>query len=392
MANMFIPSKIRVGFQNRSDTFTGKLAYVIYYDEKGKIRKETSWKSWCDSKIEVLELDNAPHNNYVFNKGVKRDGHWGSGRSVIRVHDPRNFEFEISVDNLIGLLMHSDVSKRDIVEECVFAWLGAELILLPVNSEEYQKSVDYTDKQSQKISAKELVAGHTYSMKKNDTHLTYLGYYPWYDYGYNRINDNYQYGQAAKGKKHVFHDGEQFVVPSPSTLASVISSEVNPETYATLVDKFHKSKHAYRYIELILGKSALKHDASASYRNINGYKSTTKVGEYCHVNVIQYGNGMNGMNGVKFAYFDVVKIKDQITIIPVTNKGGVTYNSFSYGYNRALAHTEEYSELARYLNEIQPDGAKTAKIDIIIQALTALGYVGNMSFITEKGNHVPCQP
>ena len=44
--NIFIPTKINVGFQERKDTYTGKLAYVIYFDEKGKLRKETSWQGW----------------------------------------------------------------------------------------------------------------------------------------------------------------------------------------------------------------------------------------------------------------------------------------------------------------------------------------------------------
>ena len=44
-SNIFIPKTINVGYQNRSGTYTGKLAYVIYYDEKGKLRKEASWRS-----------------------------------------------------------------------------------------------------------------------------------------------------------------------------------------------------------------------------------------------------------------------------------------------------------------------------------------------------------
>ena len=35
--NIFIPTKINVGFQERKDTYTSKLAYVIYFDEKGKL-------------------------------------------------------------------------------------------------------------------------------------------------------------------------------------------------------------------------------------------------------------------------------------------------------------------------------------------------------------------
>src|ERR1035437_6359770 len=136
MANLYIPKKIKTGFQERQGTFTGKLAYINYFDDKNVLRKEKSWQSWRDSKIEPIEFENTPRNGYLFNKGVKRDGYyWGSGRSVIRVYDPRDFEFEVTVDNLIGILMHSDVSKRDIVEECIFAWEGTELVLLPVNSE-----------------------------------------------------------------------------------------------------------------------------------------------------------------------------------------------------------------------------------------------------------------
>ena len=46
--NIYIPKRINVGYQNRKDTYTGKIAYVIYYDEKGKLRKETSWNNWRD--------------------------------------------------------------------------------------------------------------------------------------------------------------------------------------------------------------------------------------------------------------------------------------------------------------------------------------------------------
>ena len=63
----FLPKKIRVGFSARHDTFTGKLAYIIYYDEKGKIRKEASFNSWRDEKLGILELDNEPRSGFVLN-------------------------------------------------------------------------------------------------------------------------------------------------------------------------------------------------------------------------------------------------------------------------------------------------------------------------------------
>lgn len=261
-STMFIPKKLKVGFQNRSDTFTGKLSYVIYYDEKNKLRKEKSWTSWCDQKIPPMDLDNVPTSGFVFNKGVTRFSDWGSGRSMIRIHDPRGFEFEITLDNLIGILMYSDVSKRDIVEQCVFAWYGTELVLLPVNSVEYQESIAYTDKQSKKVSARDLVPGRQYQQKKHDTVLTYIGYYEWYDtksnYDYASTDYRYGYGyhrhsiytktQTLKGKKHVFWNGKSFDTPSPSTLSNEVSDDVVPN-YADLVDAFFKTTNS----QLIVG-------------------------------------------------------------------------------------------------------------------------------------------
>ena len=54
---VYIPKKINVGYQKRDDTYTKRLAYVIYYDHKGKLRKETSWNSWRDHKIPNEEFD-----------------------------------------------------------------------------------------------------------------------------------------------------------------------------------------------------------------------------------------------------------------------------------------------------------------------------------------------
>lgn len=71
-SNLFIPNRIRVGFQTRNDTYTKKLAYVIYYDEKGKLRKEPSWNSWRDKKIDPEEFDNVPTEASVY-KGYKQD-------------------------------------------------------------------------------------------------------------------------------------------------------------------------------------------------------------------------------------------------------------------------------------------------------------------------------
>ena len=160
--NLYIPKKVKIGFVKRDDTFTKKLAYLIYYDEKNVLRKQTSWDNWRDHKIPTIEIDNKPMNGFIFNKGVQRYGyHSNSGRAVARVHDPREFEFEISLENMFGIMMNNDILKRDIQGEFVYAWSGKDLILLPTSSVEYKESQAFTEKQYKSVTSKELVKGRT---------------------------------------------------------------------------------------------------------------------------------------------------------------------------------------------------------------------------------------
>lgn len=144
--NLMIPKKLKIGFQNRKDALTEKLGYVIYYDEKGVLRKKTSWENWRDEKIEPLEIENSPMGGYVINKGVTHFAYssFGSDRFRVRVHSPLGFDFEIYPENLLAIMSVSDISKQYINNECVFAWDGQELVLLPVNTEQYKQAVENT--------------------------------------------------------------------------------------------------------------------------------------------------------------------------------------------------------------------------------------------------------
>lgn len=239
-SNLYIPKKIKVGFQKRKDTFTGKLGFVTYIDDKGLLRQENAWNGWRDKSVEPVEYDNEPRSNFVFNKDINRSGHW-SDITKVRIFDTRDFEFEIDVSNMMYILMHSDISKRDIAEECVFAWSGKTLILLPVNSEEYRNSVVNTKKQNAVFSFKNLILGHTYSTKKHGD-VIYLGHHDWSQdryVGHTKIKE-------GVGKKHIFYVeksyGEKFNSLESKDLAEDISTEVNPK-YAELVEKLHKSPY-----------------------------------------------------------------------------------------------------------------------------------------------------
>lgn len=131
-SNIFIPKKINVGYQNRSGTYTGKLAYIIYYDEKGVLRKERSWNGWRDEDIPNDEFDNEPTEGFVLNKkaGDYSTG-WDHRQAYCRVYDPRGFEFEITIENLLYILANANCYKGKGLEgEFVYGWSGKDLVLI----------------------------------------------------------------------------------------------------------------------------------------------------------------------------------------------------------------------------------------------------------------------
>lgn len=239
--NLYIPKRLCVGFNERQDTFTGKLAYIIYWDDKNVLRKEDSFNSWRKKDIPVLEMNNNPTKGFILNKDIRRDNyHFGSGRSVIRVYHPEGFEFEISCSNLIGIIANTNNSKGEILEECVFAWSGKDLILLPVDSVEYQESVRFTEKQANKLSLKDLKKGCIYASKKDDDQLVYIDYIMFnksmlafkaylYMESFNQLDKN--------KKQHVFYNLNKkcFVVLSANHLSHCTSEIV--------VDNYHKLLH-----------------------------------------------------------------------------------------------------------------------------------------------------
>lgn len=249
MANdrLYIPEKINVGYQEREGTYTGKLAYVIYYDDKGVLRKERSWQSWRDDKIPNQEFENKPTEGFVLNKGVGGVSYsrWNSRNEYIRVYDPRDFEFEISVANLLFILRECDCTKGKGLEgQFVYSWDKTELVLLPVNSQEYQESQQFTELKSNvtKIKLKDLVVGYTYQTV--DHSLTYLGRFDAYN-----VMLRYYSTDLKSGKYHVFYDGKNFQL-FKSGFNAIVTSKEMPDNFAELVEEYQKSRYGSKIKEL----------------------------------------------------------------------------------------------------------------------------------------------
>ena len=184
--NMFIPKQINVGFQKRGGTYTGKLAYIIYFDEKGTLRKEASWNGWRDKNIENQIVDNAPTEGFVLNKKAGGyDTGWNHRQTYCRVYDPRGFEFEITIENLLYILEFCTSTKGKGLEgEFVYSWDGKDLVLLPVDTPDYKEIKEYNDivHNNLTIKAKDLKVGATYLTKDNSEYI-YMGRFDCYSYG-----------------------------------------------------------------------------------------------------------------------------------------------------------------------------------------------------------------
>lgn len=162
---MDFPKELIVGFQNRKDTYTKKLGFINYRYDNGELRQKTSFNKWCDESLGFEEISNKPIQGFVINKGVTRGGNFRNAYSGVRVFDPRGFEFEISFDNFLEMLTTVNVIAQEITEPCVYAWENGNVILVPINSDLYEKRIKNISMEvfNQKEDLKE---GFYYSSKK----------------------------------------------------------------------------------------------------------------------------------------------------------------------------------------------------------------------------------
>jgi len=269
---LFIPDKCKVGFNLRDDTYTGKLGYIIYNDGK-KWRKEYSWENWrqkegqeishwredsivLTSDINPVEFKNEQTEGFVLNKNAGGyGGGWNTRQSVCRIYDPRGWEFEISIENLLFILQESNSLKGKGLEgEYVYSWSGKDLVLLPAHSQDFKNCMAYTKLQDGKIYVKDLEVGAVYELGNQDKYV-YLGRFDNYNEknsyksNYNRVNkkqhifcnittkqenqygyNTYQFGNVTSFKQRV--DG------------------IPVDNLAELIDTYHNSHHSSEIIEI----------------------------------------------------------------------------------------------------------------------------------------------
>jgi hypothetical protein len=148
--------------------------------------------------------DNVPTSGFVLNKKV--GGYstgWNHRQTYVRAYDPRGFEFEISVPNLVYILENANCIKGKGLEgEFVYGWDGTELVLVPVDSPDYQELAKLNKLRHAQnyVQAKDLKIGATY-LGKNNVEYIYIGRFDEYEWtGHKKDKKSfYFYTRGEKG-------------------------------------------------------------------------------------------------------------------------------------------------------------------------------------------------
>lgn len=242
--NIFIPKKISVGFQERSDTYTQKLAYVIYYDEKNVLRKEKSWNGWRDKKIDPIDYDNAPTSGFVLNKkvgGYKSD--WNFRNAYVRVYDPRGFEFEITIPNLLFILENtSSIKGKGLEGEFIYGWQGSDLYLIPTSCPNYVELTRLNDLKHSKswIKSDQLILGATYRHKSNNS-MVYIGRFDKFHFDSWR---NAEKNGTNAGKHYYFKHASSTSIETYKSISGLFLEVLDPNCigdYAEVIEQLEKS-------------------------------------------------------------------------------------------------------------------------------------------------------
>lgn len=247
----FIPRTLRVGYQNRPGTYTGMLAYIIYIDQTNKVRKETSWKSWRDDKIEPNDFENVPTEGFVLNKhvgGYKSD--WNFRQSYCRIYDPRGFEFEITIDNLLWILDWEDcMHGKGLTGKFVYGWIYDQLYLIPCATDDYKISKELSDKMFNDANLKkdELVPGASYKIKTEDHPLVYIGNLKLQKFLGKSYKSALYFYDADPKPYYKDRINKLIRIDKSSILCKVTDDVLDKETVEDLIYRFNISAYSHNF-------------------------------------------------------------------------------------------------------------------------------------------------
>jgi len=162
-------------------------AYYSYRsDYRYQINKETGeylfYNRHTNEQVELPEelkpktFDNEVLFGFRIAKSVRRY-YWGGGNVVWRIEDPRGFELEITSSNMAKIMIECQVDHGVIQGKCVWARMGTQNLLVPVETEMYKEIVKRTQQRKNvgTLSLKDIKIGNVVEVYKHEGHFKYYG-------------------------------------------------------------------------------------------------------------------------------------------------------------------------------------------------------------------------
>ncbi len=234
--NIKIPEKHYVAMQVRQSECP--LGFLVPWgtDKAAQKRMSTAdnWATGWGGQIEHLEpktINNDLMSGFKLASDSIRRGqsstHW-------RVIDPRGFELEINSENMANLIKLTTIENGEFLSRCVWARRGANNVLLPEESKEYQDALTNTKRIQTNVKMKDVNIGDKIILT-NGQELVSLG----------RLYTVFQaYGDSNNGEGEVLHtnnktrhyfyseeidlgwrDGPSIISVSSPKISSIIASD-----------------------------------------------------------------------------------------------------------------------------------------------------------------------
>jgi hypothetical protein len=155
------------------------FAYMTHYEDNAAGRKrQAQVDGWSRGKMKSVIIENKPMIGFRVSRGLRRLG-WSHHATSVRIEDPRGFEVDISVSNMMMLTDNNLLENGEILRECVWGRDGGMNVLLPVNSQPYLQATENTERMASTVNSRSVQLGDTVLLK-NGTQGRYLGsMYPW---------------------------------------------------------------------------------------------------------------------------------------------------------------------------------------------------------------------
>lgn len=179
------PDSHYVGFQGRPTVDNVPLGFMTPDGtDAAAVKRKATVDNWTRGRSHTAKSDlpptsyeNKPMSGFKLGREIRHSsGGWGQGNVKWRIEDPRGFELEISSPNLAHIIAATTLENGEILEQCMWARLRSENILVPVTTDVYKAAQANTERSKKTASIKDVKLGDRVILQ-NGTEGVYLGQY-----------------------------------------------------------------------------------------------------------------------------------------------------------------------------------------------------------------------